>query len=133
MTASASGEAAASLTVAAMRAVADRPDMVRQIVRRAVSLDPDSAGEIAGALSRAYPGFAEITSEPAAQTNPGAAPEITQEVRAAVPEYAREAVTEPEPSGETEWDGEIEIGGTRSTGNTENEDLFAAVEITTGT
>lgn len=130
LVASATGERAASVELAAMRAVAERPDLVAQIVARAVALEPARADEIAGALSRAYPGFAETISTAAAGVNPDAAPAIARRVSDSVPEFARETVAVPETSDTTVWDGEIEVGGTRTTGNSENEDFFAAAEIT---
>lgn len=106
-----------SMEMAVVQAIARHPDAVRDIVAEAVRLAPDAAPAVVATASRWYPGFAATIAE-AGAGRPAAAARRTP---TAVPTRPR-----AERRARKSWFGEVELGGSRSTGNTETEQLSIA-------
>lgn len=106
-----------TMETAVVQAIARHPNSVRDIVAEAVRLAPDAAPAVVATASRWYPGFAATIAEAAA----GRPARVAQRAPTAVPTRPRAA-----PRARKSWFGEIELGGSRSTGNTETEQLSVA-------
>jgi putative salt-induced outer membrane protein len=106
-----------TMEMAVVQAIASNPDSVRDIVAEAVRLAPDAAPAVVATASRWYPGFAVTIAEAGA----GRPARVAQRAPSAVPTRPRTERRERKS-----WFGEVELGGSRSTGNTEEEQLSIA-------
>lgn len=103
------------LQSAVVSAVAKHPELVSEIVEHAVRLRPARASSIVASATYAFPGFSRMIAE--------AADRVTGGTRAA---QGLEAVLgEGKDVSRAEWSGELELGGSISTGNTDRENLNA--------
>ncbi len=101
-------------------------------MRAAVRLAPEWGAEIAAAAAGAFPAFApEITAAAAGKVPPA---KVSGAVRQAAPgaeappaAVAKAAAPETEP--ESKWSGHVELGATRTTGNTEQASFNTAAEV----
>jgi len=106
-----------TMEMAVVQAIASNPDSTRDIVAEAVRLAPDAAPAVVATTSRWYPGFAATIADAGA----GRPARVGQRAPSAVPTRPRAERRERKS-----WFGEVELGGSRSTGNTEEEQLSVA-------
>lgn len=101
---------------AVVAAIAEAPGSVIEIIRNAVALAPRYRKEIIAAATDAFPAFSDAIVQAVAPKEP----------------VARGIEPVAEPSREarvSKWSGELEVGGSRTTGNTETEQFNAAFKI----
>ena len=103
------------LQSAVVSAVAKHPELVSEIVEHAVRLRPARASSIVASATYAFPGFSRTIAE--------AADSVTGGTRAA--QGLEAALGEGKDVSGPEWSGELELGGSISTGNTDRENLNA--------
>jgi putative salt-induced outer membrane protein len=127
------------MRVVVVSVIARHPSLRAVIVREAVRLRPEWAPDIATAAVRAFPFFVQDIAAAATTGQPGerrraigeaiaaARPEmhIRIPVEAKVPE-APQPEPAPPPS---RWSGHVELGGSRSTGNTDRTQFSGAVRV----
>ncbi len=97
--------------------ISRRPEFSAALVGYAVSIDPDNAEAIADRVASAYPGFNGIIRQ-AAYGGVVAAADTT-----AAPSEASA------PGAEPPWSGEIELGGSRTTGNSRTDSVSVAAKL----
>ncbi len=103
------------LQSAVVSAVAKHPELVSEIVEYAVRLRPAHASSIVASTTYAFPGFSRTIAETADSVTGGTG--AAQGLEAALGEG--KDVSGPE------WSGELELGGSMSTGNTDRESVNA--------
>lgn len=109
------------LSTAVIEGIVDRPDLVGPIISLATGLAPDSADAVKQSAVNAFPGFAEqiVSAEPRA---------VVADREAASDVAVSSAMTDQ--SGDWIWSGEIDIGGSQSSGNSETQAANLGVELT---
>ena len=100
---------------AVVAAVAKHPELVGEIVEHAVRLRPARASSIVASARYAFPGFAATIA--------AAADRVTGGARAA--QGSQAAPGEGMEDSRPEWSGELELGGSVSSGNTDRESFNA--------
>ncbi|MEQ8195286.1 MAG: DUF481 domain-containing protein, partial [Rhodospirillales bacterium] len=113
------------LKLAVVMAIAENPANVRGIVGDAVGRAPQFRDEIATAAAEAFPVF-ENRIVAAAGTAPSPAGKPARQNRAPVAATGKKTDATKKPG---KWSGEVSLGGSRATGNTETEQVNAAAKV----
>ena len=103
------------LTMAVIAATSERPELVSDIIRLVAHHAPHRVNVVARETSAAFPGFAPAITAAMAPERP------------APVDHAEPMAPEADS---WRWSGEIDIGGSRNTGNTVDESIDIAAKIT---
>ncbi len=96
-------------------AIAKRPETVRAIVREALRLAPNHQVDVVAGAAAAFPAFEREIAAAAKSGSP-----------VSVEETENASLTAPSA---VEWTGEAELGGSRATGNSDNERVDATLKV----
>ena len=132
ITAAARTDSPADLNLALVQAIAANPRRVDDLVAFATAQAPGHLDSMVSAASAAFPAFAPrirsaaigtsgANPRPASAMASASAPGQSAAINAA-------AIPAAAPD-EGKWSGEIDVGGSRATGNTENEQVNAALRV----
>ena len=133
ITAAARADSAADMNLALVQAIAANPRRVDDLVAFATAQAPSHRDSMVSAASAAFPAFAPRIRSAAMGTGgsgAGAAP-VTATASAPGQVAAVNAAALPTAAAadKGKWSGEIDVGGSRATGNTESEQVNAALRV----
>ncbi|MEX2449444.1 MAG: DUF481 domain-containing protein [Rhodospirillales bacterium] len=117
----------ARITLAVVAAIAENPANVQGIVRDAIDRAPRYRRDIVDAAVTAFPAFEDRIAAATGTAAPGEAAEAIAGTAVQANQAPVSTVGTKTPG---KWAGEISLGGSRATGNTETEQVNAAVKIT---
>lgn len=130
ITAAARTDSPADLNLALVQAIAANPRRVDDLVAFATAQAPGHRDSMLSAASAAFPAFAPRIRS--AATGSGGSGTHAASATASAPGQSaaiNAAVLPAAAPGEGKWRGEIDVGGSRATGNTENEQVNAALRV----
>lgn len=132
ITAAARTDSPADMNLALVQAIAANPRRVDDLVAFATAQAPGHRDSMVSAAAAAFPAFAPRIRSAATGTGGASARSASATASAAAPAQSaaiNSAALPATAADKGKWSGEIDVGGSRATGNTESEQVNAALKI----